>query len=122
MAYEYWEISVRNGIAKELEIKRDKLKSDIFGDLRLIRNDIIHNRSVSSKERSQKCLILNRFKEGEQIVITSGIFDVICGEIFDYLNELILKHTGEIGYSDKSLSLEGKKMMSQLIKTHGEKL
>jgi len=44
--YSLWDENYRNQIAKELSIAKDKVKYDLMGDLRLIRNCIVHDNSV----------------------------------------------------------------------------
>lgn len=43
MFYQLWEDKYRKAIADKLNIKKDDLKSDLFGDLRRLRQSIVHN-------------------------------------------------------------------------------
>jgi hypothetical protein len=52
---------------------KPKVDSDIMGDLRLIRNSIIHNKGVADSNVA-RCKIITRFKPGEKIVLTK--FDI----------------------------------------------
>jgi hypothetical protein len=47
---------------------KPKMNSDIMGDLRLIRNSIIHNKAVASPD-VVRCKVITRFKPGEKIVL-----------------------------------------------------
>ena len=47
----------------------------LFGDMRLIRNDIIHNRGIASRNKSGRCEVLKWFVEGEVIRIASHHID-----------------------------------------------
>ena len=115
MAYEYWE-KVRGSIADILQVDRSNIKSDIFGDLRHIRHDIVHNIGTATKEHSEKAVILKWFKDGDPIIISGKNLDVVIGNIFDYLNNLIRDNTGQIPYSENSLSLTGKARQMRYIK------
>jgi hypothetical protein len=80
MIYQYWEDRYREEIAVSKGVTKEELSSDLFGDIRYLRNSIVHNngRAISEVDR---CKLLKWFKEGEEIVI-----DV---EKMDYLIELI---------------------------------
>ena len=67
--YQYWEDFYRNQIAKSIGLKKNDLNIDIFGDLRLFRNSIIHHQSVALIEMEQ-CKILCWFKKGDKINLT----------------------------------------------------
>lgn len=66
--YQFWDDKYRNQIAKIFEVKKSQVKSDIFGDLRLIRHSIIHHNGVA-KGDVNKCKLLNWFKPNEEILI-----------------------------------------------------
>jgi hypothetical protein len=73
--YHIWEEKYRGKIAgrdgKPIEY------SDIMGDLRLIRNSIIHNKGIA-KPDVLKCKVFSRFKPGDQIALSvSDIFAIV---------------------------------------------
>ena len=74
--YQYWEDSYRAKIAIDLKIEKSELKGDIFGDIRLLRNSIVHHEGVALKE-VENCKILRWFCEGEKIVINDEYFKMI---------------------------------------------
>ncbi len=43
--YAYWEHDVRKRLAKSKGVKSDRIQSDIMGDLRILRNAILHRKS-----------------------------------------------------------------------------
>ncbi len=61
-------------------------EGDAIGDLRLIRNDLIHNHGVASEEYSGKCTVLKWFEPGEDIVLGMR-------HVFDFLNQMGLMTT-----------------------------
>lgn len=115
MAYEYWE-KVRGSIADILKKKRNDIKSDIFGDMRYIRHDIVHNIGIATKENSAKAFLLKWFKNGDPIIINDPQLDIVIGHIFDYLNQLVRDNTGLTPYPENSLSLTGKAKQMRQIK------
>lgn len=57
-----------------------RVQVDCMGDLRHIRNDLIHS-GFATKKHSGKCTVLKWFKPGEQIVLTTD-------HVFDLLNQI----------------------------------
>lgn len=66
--FEYWESSCRNKLAKHHKIDRKYIKSDILGDLRLLRNSIIHHRGIALPA-VEKCKIFSWYKTKDDIFI-----------------------------------------------------
>ena len=52
-----------------------------FGELGLIRNDLIHNKGIASADKTGRCTLLRWFKPGDRIVL--GMHHV-----FDFLNQM----------------------------------
>jgi hypothetical protein len=69
--FDEWEHWVRSRLATAHGVRKRQIKVDMFGDLRLIRNDIIHNGGTASANRSGKCLVLKWFVPGHPIAITA---------------------------------------------------
>ena len=77
-----WESRYRNELKESLggsDITRPQ--GDPIGDLRLIRNDLIHNGGVASVNNIGKCRTLKWFKPDESIIL--GMHHV-----FDFLNQM----------------------------------
>ena len=74
--YQYWEDHYRSLIAESAGIKKEELKSDIFGDLRIYRNSIIHHRAIALSE-IKKCKILKWHNEGDEIVFNEKQIDEV---------------------------------------------
>jgi hypothetical protein len=64
-----WEDNFRGRLAAAQSCRLDEIRADVFGDLRLMRNDILHNRASASKDRTGRCKILRWFQPGEEVVI-----------------------------------------------------
>jgi hypothetical protein len=67
--YQIWEDDFRGRIAKSLGLIKNDIQSDIFGDIRLIRNSITHHRGIALKEIS-RCKLINYFLVNDSIEFT----------------------------------------------------
>ena len=54
---------------------------ECMGDLNKIRNDLLHNGGVASKEKSGKCKVIKWFKPGERMLLTTN-------HVFDLFNQM----------------------------------
>jgi hypothetical protein len=66
--YAYWDEEVRPGLARALGIATKEITSDIFGDLRLIRHAILHNKGVLAKAAWQKLEVLGEHFAPDDLV------------------------------------------------------
>lgn len=71
--YELWEVRYREEIARALGKNRDALTSDLFGDIRHLRNSILHHNSISLPEVA-RCKVIKWFKPGAKIWFTRAQF------------------------------------------------
>ena len=98
IAFKGWVVEVYDGIWEHnyRDIMRNMYAGDggfqpqldALGDLRHIRNDIVHNNSVASKGSSGQCKVLRWFKPGDKITLE-------LRHVLDFLNQigaLIGKH------------------------------
>ena len=68
--YSYWEEEIRSRLAIALGIEKNSIKSNIMGDLRILRNVILHAKGVLSKEKYDELNLLNdMFHEDKAIII-----------------------------------------------------
>ena len=80
--YHIWEAHFRNALSNTFEGDNIiRLQVEAMGDLRLIRNDLIHHNGVATKGNAGKCEILKWFEPSEPIIL--GIHHV-----FDFLNQM----------------------------------
>lgn len=91
--YTYWEDGYRSRIAEVLDVNRKTILADIFGDIRQIRISIIHHRGVALED-VEKCKILNWFKKGDLIQLTSDQFETIVFEVRKWLVAFGIEKTG----------------------------
>ena len=66
--YEYWQNSCRNKLAVYHKVKPNEIKSAIFGDLRLLRNSIVHHKGIAFADVEQ-CSIFTWYKAADDIFI-----------------------------------------------------
>jgi len=67
--FQMWEDDIRGRLATAQGVAHDDVKHPILGDLRLIRNDVIHRRGVASREETGRCATLRWFSVGDDIFI-----------------------------------------------------
>ena len=79
--YALWESHHRNELKASIPAD-DAIRPEMeaFGDLRRIRNDLLHNNRIASPKESGKCVVLNWFKPGEQMVLGTR-------HVLDFLNQ-----------------------------------
>ena len=95
-----WESQYRNAIKETFEVDGViRPKVDVIGDLRRIRNDVVHN-AIASEEETGKCKVLRWFKPGEPMILGMR-------HVFDFLNQLGLMSTSLVlGTTDATFRWE----------------
>jgi hypothetical protein len=84
--YQLWEDEYRNLISQEKNIKRDELLLDVFGDIRIIRNSIIHHKGKRSTGFS-KIKKLSYMREREEVIFSDTEFHELIATIKTDLTE-----------------------------------
>jgi hypothetical protein len=84
-----WEDEYREGIAKEFDMKKNDFKQDVFGDLRTLRNSIVHNNGVATSD-VEKNQIFNWFKRGDHLVFKQEHIEEIVNYVRGF-NLIILE-------------------------------
>jgi len=82
--YQYWEDHFREKIADALGRKKNDISSPIMGDLRLLRQSIVHHRGVALNE-IKNCQLLKWFSKDDQIMIDEDKFKEIVFHIKSYI-------------------------------------
>lgn len=81
--FAYWDEEVRPKLARSICVANKQIRSDIMGDIRLLRNDILHNKSVMSEESHRRLTtIAELFVPGQPIVF----YHSTMNEIFKKIN------------------------------------
>ncbi len=89
MLYALWEDHYREKIANAAGLNKNDVKIDIMGDIRILRNSIIHHGGFVITDK--KCRILAWFKPGDKISVDLEQFAEIKCQIEIGLNELSQK-------------------------------
>jgi len=87
--YSLWDENYRNLIANAAKVDQKKVSSDLMGDLRHIRNCIIHSKSIITKEHEKIKIIAWSLAPGE-LIITGKMF----GDFIDQINKMPVAITG----------------------------
>jgi len=67
--YTIWESEYRPKLASALQVPPNNVEVPILGDLRRIRNDVVHNRGIASADHTAKCVELRWFSAGDPILV-----------------------------------------------------
>jgi len=68
--FSMWEHGYRPRLAAARGVDTDDVKIPVLGDLRLIRNDVVHHRGIATADSSGKCQQLRWFSVGEDMLVT----------------------------------------------------
>jgi hypothetical protein len=97
--YSFWEQRFRPAIAAAAKRDESQITGDIFGDLRILRNCIIH-RLGSCDEKIKKMTLLTWFSEGDEIVFTQEMMDRLFFEVKSAIRVLGVVFVGvDVAYS-----------------------
>jgi len=93
--YTYWEADIRPRLAKAAEKDEKNITSDIMGDLRCIRNSVLHTKGVFTPEWHRKLVVVKDcFVEDEQIEISYELMHQIFVKIKQGCAKLIFEWLG----------------------------
>jgi hypothetical protein len=79
--YSEWEEMYRHKIAEEAGAEAKNIISDLMGDLRIVRNWIVHNKSVVDKDRAKIKVLSWQLQEGHELKVTSEMFSSLIDNI-----------------------------------------
>jgi hypothetical protein len=86
--YAYWESGFRKRFAGALGVPVDVVLDPMMGDIRRLRNDIVHHSAIATREQFGRCeLIADWARVGEPIVVTSD-------HVIDFMDHFGLVTTG----------------------------
>lgn len=71
-----WEGLWRPELAERLQVGAEDIVSDLFGDLRLLRNEIVHHGAVACGEHAGRCRVLH-FEEGDIVRLDRDHFRTV---------------------------------------------
>jgi hypothetical protein len=79
--YAEWEERHRALIAKEFNVPTDQVGCDLMGDLRIIRNWIVHKKSVVQGNVSKLAVLSWRLAKGTEFFVTKAMFQEFMTEL-----------------------------------------
>jgi hypothetical protein len=85
--YQYWNDYYRPSIANCLNININNIQVPLFGDIKFLRESIIHHRGIAIS-KVERCAILKWFKVGEPIQITKDMFEQMIDEVINCLDKI----------------------------------
>jgi hypothetical protein len=94
--FTYWEDEIRPRLATASKVELKDVKCEIMGDLRCIRNSILHAKGVFTPESHKKLVILKDcFAENEPIEISYELMHQIFVKVKQGCAKLIFEWLGE---------------------------
>jgi hypothetical protein len=85
--FQLWEDHYRGRLASALDVQKNDLKVAVFGDLRVLRNAIIHSLGIATPQVA-KCEVLRWFKPGDPIEPTKEQMRSMTDVIYAYVDSL----------------------------------
>ncbi|MBD2612334.1 MAG: hypothetical protein RMY62_023595 [Nostoc sp. ZfuVER08] len=79
--YSEWDEMYRQKIADEVGVEAKNLASDLMGDLRHVRNWIVHNKSVVDKNHKKIKILPWQLHQGEELKVSSEMFSSLIDAI-----------------------------------------
>jgi hypothetical protein len=64
--FTFWEDEIRPRLAKSMGVKANELRSDIMGDLRIVRNAILHSKAVIHRDKHKSLTLLHDMFTADQ--------------------------------------------------------
>jgi len=93
--YAYWDEEVRPDLARALELTTNEIVSDIFGDLRLIRHAVLHNKGILTDTAHQKLkLIGEHFIPNDVVSLPNAAMHRIFALIKQDMAQRVLTDSG----------------------------
>lgn len=69
--FTYWEDEIRPRLAKSMEVDANEIKSDIMGDLRILRNVILHSKGIIRPDKYKSLKLLGEMFSIDQPIHVS---------------------------------------------------
>ena len=89
--YQYWEDFFRGEIASSLGAAKNDITAPVMGDIRFLRQSIIHNGGIAIGE-VERCLVLKWFNRGDVIYLDAEKFEKLVVEVKRFIQEFADSH------------------------------
>ena len=104
--FAYWNEEIRPQIARARAMKSDDIKVSEFGDLRILRHNILHNNGLLPANEHAKLLVLGSLcQPGATIVFTHEQMKKLFEVMHQGIAQLVLYHTGHLAGAPRAQDL-----------------
>ena len=79
--YSEWDEMYRQKIANEVGVETKSITSDLMGDIRHVRNWIVHNKSLVDKNHAKIKILSWQLHEGQELKVSSEMFSILIDEV-----------------------------------------
>ena len=90
--FQFWEEEFRPRLAQLRQAATDEIRSDEWGDLRILRNSIIHNKGIATSDVA-RMKVFRWFSSGVPIMVTKEQFKVIIDALKMAIETTLLNGT-----------------------------
>ena len=106
--FAYWDEEIRPQIAAVRGVKSDDVKLDELGDLRILRNNIIHNGGLLPASEYAKLKVTKPLVQPDQkITLTHDQMHKVFVHVKQVIAKLILEYTGNLPGARKASEIVG---------------
>jgi hypothetical protein len=92
--YSFWEVGYRPRLARAMGKEPDELKLEIFGDLRLLRHDVLHNLGVVDQATVRRLEVLS-VPAGQRLVLDELTIEMIARVAKALMDKLVVDAGGQ---------------------------
>ncbi|TWP32105.1 hypothetical protein [Leekyejoonella antrihumi] len=64
-----WEAHYRPAFADANGVDQKEVHSDVIGDIRNLRNGVIHHRGIATAKNTGRCKVLTKFSVGDKVLL-----------------------------------------------------
>jgi hypothetical protein len=90
LVFEHWEELYRPRIASSLNLRSRELKVPVLGDIRLLRNDILHNHGVLAKGTADRLEAISGLEADCRIILDEHEVDEMVKAIKAFIDKLVI--------------------------------
>ncbi|HZQ46824.1 MAG TPA: hypothetical protein VFC07_07435, partial [Verrucomicrobiae bacterium] len=90
LLYSFWEHEYRPKLAEALGLANpNELRMPLFGEIRELRNDVLHHHGVVTRETVKKLLVFSNVQENKEIILTEITVGLLIGHIKEAIDNLV---------------------------------
>lgn len=81
LVFARWENYYRPSFAELFDVTANSISSEVMGDIRLLRNDVVHHSGLASEGNACRCKVLNAPQSGQRILLGVDEIRVLVQEL-----------------------------------------